>query len=281
MDFEEYLEIITYEEKLSNKDVLLESIPQFDYSDIKILGYELKESKYNEIINSIGYSYKYDELGLGWIKPQADIIISVSDSSYIDVFSSGYSNSLTINTPLSGVEEFAELGARPMNGEAEVTAFEYLQSSHSSVINFRKVNGIETTASQLGESWCGSSLPILLGDTYEKWCSIMGVDLLKQSSIVEREIEDHTEWGEKIERYNIVSESASSGEGIKIISYMESIPNQTVHFMTDYETSYYDYDMWASIEIHDNKIGSGYYYILAEFLDGTVQSVRYEYRMEN
>ena len=246
---------LTKDERM--KSQFASCILSFDIGDIKVLGYDLLESHFNEIINAAGYSsYLEYAMQRGWnrnelqnLKGEVEISVGLENND------GTICNCLDLDYPI---------GER-----AWASAFEYHEFYNDakwlkSMLWIRKLNGKITDTLQLGESWC--DLPIFVEDSYEKWCAQIGVDLIKKSSFVDKTVNNEINKNSGVNATcNAYSLSYKSG----YISYSETIYETPVQI-----DDFFYYDKIADLLVHTESGKKLTMY--AFFLDGVVQEVRYD-----
>lgn len=242
VDFQKYLDEIAELKTAAEIEELLENIPSFDLSDIKVMGYDLLGPRLEEIVGALGYA------GI----PDAD----------------GYIESQLPD----GTREYISNDEIILYVSTGGGAWYYNENDEGNNLHINKVNRVETNASQIGMS--RSDMPISLGDSYEKWCDLLGVDLLKESPLVEEG--ERSSSGESA-AMNYTQQTYRISGGDTTISYLE----QTYETVVKDESTvlpFYDYDMTADLQINLEGENVDVVWITASFLDGTVQSIGYSFR---
>lgn len=139
----------------------------FSVSDIKIMGYDLLEPHFDEIVAAAGYStYGQDNMYAAkfsdsdWHFSYQDDIeeIRMEDGGILHYVQSDLSYGCNIYADYSNIPSI------------------YLQ-----MYAFGETN----SAKGIMEQWC--EVPLLPGDTYEDWCEKLGADMIKDSSLVQIE----------------------------------------------------------------------------------------------
>lgn len=132
----------------------------FSVSDIKIMGYDLLEPHFDEVIEAVNYSDAQDD----------HIFVTKNDiNSWWGI---SYSDDIGENMEWqSNLTYECRMGAD--------------RSSIHSIYLQMYAKGKTNSMKDIMESWC--EVPLLPGDTYEDWCEKLGVDMIKDSSLVQIE----------------------------------------------------------------------------------------------
>lgn len=210
---------------------LFAAVPAFNFSNISIMGYDFLKPHIGEVAAALGHSNGTEELpGGGRIYVNDDNIaldaLSDDQSYYSSVF---------------------------------IYSHDYFEREYS-YLQIRNLNGKKTYVSQLGESWC--SIPILLGDSYGRWCEQIGLNTLKGSPLV------------YYEKYDWASDSDSYSYNFQPEDRNARI-NYTEHRYrnTAWRGDWYAYDMQVDffIQREDGRA----FRMTAFFLNETIQDITY------
>lgn len=128
----------------------------------------------------------------------------------------------------------------------------------------------------MGESWC--DIPISLGDSYEKWCDMLGVDLLIESSPAKEEsssFDEDLNIGYTNRTYTVPARDI--GEQNNMMVYLENMYEEDVRLGDETNWFYFDYDMYASFEMAVEEENINCFKLTVYFLDGIVQGIDYLY----
>ncbi len=258
VDFQAYLDEI---EKLTLSvkwEKLLKSVPEFDISDVRIMGYDLQEPRMKEILKALGYTEVYDGYFSGFIKLQDGVYESISESGVALWMDTGHEN----------IEESMSL------------AWDYYEDGEEGLLSMNKINGKETEALSIGLARC--DLPLSIGDSYEKWCQLLETETLKENSIIPTEekniFDKDLGMNHTMCTYVVMADDVSQ-ENNEIV-YWEDIYEKEVRCgESDNMDEYmYDYDMIAGFET-DVQAGSlSHFRMEAFFKDRTVQHIYYSFR---
>lgn len=247
VDFQKYLDEIDELKAEVELEELLANVPSFGIADIKVMGYDLLEPRLEEIIGALGYS------GI----PHGDT--ELQNGVYEGVSRNGVDLSQKFNY---------ENGS-----DYWLSAWWYLEYDGECNLCIQKVNGQETNASQIGMS--RSNMPLTLGDSYEKWCDLLGVDLLRKSSFTKEEESSSFD-----EFFNVNSSKRTYiiSVGDTFIEYRESTYETDVRFGNDGHQDYeFYFDMYAifSMDVEEENVDSFDVHVF--FLDGTLQRIDYDF----
>lgn len=137
----------------------------FSVLDIKIMGYDLLEPHFDEIITEAGYS------------------TNGQDNMYVDKhgnWSFSYSDDIEeIRMEDGGISHHAQSN---LSYECRMNAdYSNIHSIYLQMYAFGETN----SAKGIMEQWC--EVPLLPGNTYEDWCEKLGADMIKDSSLVQIE----------------------------------------------------------------------------------------------
>ncbi len=243
VDFQAYLDEIEELKAEAEREELLANVPAFDLEDITIAGYDLLEPHFDEVLAALGYPYGDTSIG------DAGIV-------YVGETEGKDGTDLVLFVPVTP--------------ETSLGTFGY----DGSVLNLSKVNDEVPELHHLVGDWC--ELPIVLEDSYEKWCEKIGVDLIKKSRFAVETTENGTE-----ERTNTAYTeqlyTVPSDEGEEpLISYFEKSYETIIRDKGIIADAYwYDYDMIASLTIGVENKSINSFSISAHFLDDTLQYVHY------
>lgn len=255
VDFQRYLDEIGELKATVEFQELLSDIPAFDIADIKVMGYDLLGPRAKDIVGALGYSELPDGYSSGVTELQNGVYESVS---------------------YNGVTLFEDIGSENV-GRHLVSAWNYQEYDRGGHLSLEKVNGKEANASQIGMS--RSNLPLKLGDSYEKWCNMLGVDLLKESSLTKEE--ERRSFDEDLNmnytnRIYTMSVGDIGGQSNAIV-YGEKIYETDVRWGEDADWYWYDYDMIATFSLGVEAENVDGLQISAYFLSGTVQAIYYNF----
>ncbi len=137
----------------------------FSVSDIKIMGYDLLEQHFDEIVAAAGYS------------------INGQDNMYVDKYDDwrfSYEDDIEeIRMEDGGISHHVQSN---LSYECRMNAdYSNIHSIYLQMYAFGETN----SAKGIMEQWC--EVPLLPGDTYEDWCEKLGADMIKASSLVQIE----------------------------------------------------------------------------------------------
>lgn len=251
IDFQMYIDKIEELKAAAEFENLMTNVPAFDIADIKVMGYDLLEPRLKEIIGTLGYS-EIPEVGLGESRDLQDGVSEFVTNEDITLFH-------YIGFEEDGVEH--GLGA-----------WSYFEHDGGSSLQVNKVNGEETNAYQVGMS--RSNMPLTLGDSYGKWCDLIGADLVRESSFAMEE--ENSLLNEDL-NMNYINRTYTISVGDIYISYLENT-YETVARSGYSDMNYFeDYDMVATFSMHTQEGDVEDFSVTATFLDGTVQSIVYNF----
>lgn len=261
VDFQKYLDEIgdlkaaaKIEEPKAEMEIEepLANVPSFDIADIKVAGYDLLGPRLEEILGALGYSEIPSEIVFTDLQNGVEEVVS-NDSVGLGhrVYSEEDGSSIVTN----------EWG--------------YIESDSTNILTMGKMYGEETDAYQIGMS--RSNIPIALGDSYEKWCDLLGVDLLKESSLTSK---GESSLFDEYFNVNYTEQSYEISAGDTYVTYQEDTFETDVRYGFDDRFSAYTYDcdMFASFQMDVEGENIDRFIVSAVFLDGIVQSVSYQFR---
>ncbi len=160
VDFQAYLDEIEELQTAKEREKLLADIPKLDIRDIKILGYDLMEPHFEEIVAASGYSGDNSD---GPVKVNVNPEAVVKKRCEYDTGRYLVCYSEESYSP----EDYRRLVG--IHADKEVDYGDYDLGA--------------------GGTWC--EVPISIGDTYEQWCEVVGADLIKSFPDVEKRGDDN------------------------------------------------------------------------------------------
>lgn len=187
----------------------------FSVSDIKIMGYDLLEPHFNELVEAFGIPMEQYEDGSTWGERESPYGVNTNNlytmpTSYVESW-------LRAGTIEDDYYVYVEVIAESDNGVWGTVSLEHQNIDDINggsrrrnllyVTNMMNRNDIETVC----------DLPIFPEDTYDEWCEKMGVETMK-SSVEGQSINEYVLW-DKISE----SQKVLSGDGWYVNSYQEGV----------------------------------------------------------
>ena len=152
------------QQSLEEKEVTL----PFNFSDIKILGYDLCEQHFDEIVAASGYS----------INGQNNMYVERND----DHWRFSYDDDVKeIRMEDGGIAHHAQ---SDLSYECSLNADSDISGIKLQIYAFDEIN----SAKDIMEQWC--EVPLLPGDNFEDWYEKLGIDSIKDSPFVQIECLD-------------------------------------------------------------------------------------------